>query len=37
MYLSINQYLQVPVKLKEGFNVGGPHVIREGKHKALIL
>ena len=37
MYLSINQYLQVPVKLKEGFHVGGPHVIREGKHKALIL
>ena len=36
MYEITINIFKVPVKLKEGF-VGGPHVIREGKHKALIL
>ena len=37
MYEITINIFKVPVKLKEGFHVGGPHVIREGKHTALIL
>lgn len=31
MYPSI---FKVPVNLKDGCHVGGPHVIREGKHNS---